>query len=211
MFSMKNDKREKIITAMEQLMCIMPDKEISVNMIAEKAGIGKGSVYYYFDSKDEILDAVIERCYKKAIHEFIGSIPQGAAALERIKRLFYCMIKQEFQDNQKNLILSLHLHESVALHNKMKMMAIQEVSPILTELLIEGCAEGTIRTETPKESAEMIVAVITYFLDNTVFPADWESMQKKLKIFATVLDTSLHAAPGSFDFLWNPDMIRRGL
>lgn len=203
---MKSDKREQILNAMEQLMCIMPDKEISVHLIAEKAGIGKGSVYYYFESKEEILDAVVERSYKKAIHEYFSGIDTEAPALEKIKVLFCSMIKQEFHDNQKNLIRTLHLHENMLLHNKMKLVAIQEVSPILTALLTEGCAEGSIHTDTPKESAEMIVAVITFFLDNTVFSSDDQSMKKKLKIFATVLDTSLHAAPGSFDFLWKSDV-----
>lgn len=39
--------------------------EISVESIARKAGMGKGSVYYYFDSKDEILGNVIERSYRR--------------------------------------------------------------------------------------------------------------------------------------------------
>ncbi|MGN1403810.1 MAG: TetR/AcrR family transcriptional regulator [Ruminococcus sp.] len=200
---MKSDKKERILNATEQLMCVMPDREISVNLIAEKAGIGKGSVYYYFESKEEILYAVIERCYKKAIHEYFGGIQSEASALEKIKVLFQSMIKSEFHDNQKNLIRTLHLHESTLLHNQMKLVAIQELSPIMEDLLIQGIAEGSVYTETPKESAEMIVAVITFFLDNTVFPED-PRMGVKLKIFSNVLDTCLHAAPGSFDFLWEP-------
>lgn len=200
---MKSDKKERILNAAEQLMCLMPDREISVNLIAERAGIGKGSVYYYFESKEEILYAVVERCYKKAIHEYFGGIHTEATALEKIRMLFRSMIKSEFHDNQKNLIRTLHLHENMLLHNKMKLVAIQELSPILEDLLIQGEKEGTIHSETPKESAEMIVAVITFFLDNTVFPED-PGMEVKLKIFSNVLDTCLHAAPGSFDFLWEP-------
>lgn len=201
---MKSDKKEQILNATEQLMCVMPDREISVGLIAEKAGIGKGSIYYYFESKEEMLYAVIERCYKKAIHEYFDGIQSEASALEKIKMLFQSMIKNEFHDNQKNLIRALHLHENMLLHNQMKLVAIQELSPILEELLIQGAAEGTIHSEAPKESAEMIVAVITFFLDNTVFPND-PSMGVKLKIFSNVLDTCLHAAPGSFDFLWDSE------
>ncbi len=201
---MKNDKQERILDAMEELMCCMPDKDISVNLIAEKAGIAKGSVYYYFKSKEDILNAVVSRCYKKAIHEFFNGIQTESSALEKIKLLFRSLIKKEFRNKEQNLILTLHLHEDLQLHNKMKMVAVQEIAPILTALLQEGCAEGSIQTDTPKESAEMIVAVITFFLDNTIFPTDDASMYQKLKIFSNVLDTSLHATPGSFDFLWKP-------
>ena len=52
---MKKNKRELIIDAMEQLMAEIPYSEISVDAIAKQAEIGKGSIYYYFKSKDEIL------------------------------------------------------------------------------------------------------------------------------------------------------------
>lgn len=204
---MKNDKRNQILDAMEQLMETTPDKDISVNLIAKTAGIGKGSIYYYFESKEEILDAVIERSYKKAIHEYLDGIKSETSLLKKIKSLFRSMIQQEFHDKQKNLILTLHLHEDTLLHNKMKLVAIQEVAPVLEELLKQGIQEESIHTETPKESAEMIVAVLTFFLDGTVFSEDDASMQKRLKIFASVLETCLQTEKGSFDFLWNPDVL----
>lgn len=201
---MKIDKRELILNAMEELMEKMPDKDIPVSLITKTAGIAKGGIYYYFSSKEELLDAVVERSYKKAIHEFFGELNSEESALKKIKILFRSMLKSEFSDKQKNLILTLHLHEDIQLHNKMKMIAVREVAPILTALLNQGCAEGSISIEYPSESAEMIVAVITFFLDNKVFPSDNDSMYRKLKIFSSVLDTCLHAEPGSFDFLYEP-------
>lgn len=201
---MKIDKREQILESAQELMCKMPDKDISVNLIARQAGIAKGGVYYYFKSKDEILDAVIEKCYKNAIHEFFRGLDSEGTSLQKIKLLFQSMIKSEFSNKEKNLILSLHLSENMQLHNKMKMIAVQEVSPVLTALLQQGCAEGSIQTEYPKESAEMIVAVITFFLDTSLFPSDNISTYHKLKIFAHVLETCLHAVPGSFNFIFEP-------
>jgi AcrR family transcriptional regulator len=204
---MKNDKKNLILDAMERLMERMPNKDITVSLVAKEAKIGKGSIYYYYNSKEEILDAVITRSYKIAIHEYLKCINSQSTALGKIKLLFQSMIKQEFHDKKKNLILSLHLHENTLLHNKIKLVAIQEVSPILEELLKQGINENSIHTDTPKESAEMIVAVITFFLDSTVFSEKDESVQKRLKIFANVLETCLQTEKGSFDFLWNPDIL----
>ncbi len=204
---MKNDKKTRILDAMEELMSVMPDKEISVNLIAETAGIAKGSVYYYFESKEEILYEVVARCYEKAIHEYFSVIRRETSVLEKMKLLFQSMIRREFHDHQENVIRMLHLHDNMLLHNQMKTVAIREVAPIMEELLVQGTEEGVFRTDTPKESAEMIVAVLTLFLDNTVFPADEEGMQRKLKIFSGVLENCLHASPGSFDFLWRQKAI----
>lgn len=199
---MKSDKRDLILNATKELMTKMPDKEISVGLIAKTAKIGKGSIYYYFKSKEEILYAVIEHCYKRAIHEYFAKIEFESSAMEKIKLLFRSILKHEFQDNQKNLIYTLHLHDDPFLHNKMKLVAVQELSPILEMLLMQGIDEKSIWTDTPKESAEMIVAVLTFFLDNTVIPENNKSIQKKLKIFSNVLDTCLKAEKGSFNFLW---------
>lgn len=199
---MKKDKKELILDSTEKLMYIMPDTEITINMIAKNAGIGKGSVYYYFQSKDEILDAVIERCYKRGLHEYFSDIKVHSTAIEKIRCLFQSIIKKEFHDNQQNLMLTLHLHDDLMLHHKMKLVALEEVSPVLTDLLYQGIEEGTIINDTPEESAEMIVAVITFLFDTSVFPPDDKKYYNKLRIFAKVLETCLQTEPGSFDFLF---------
>lgn len=192
------DKRELIYDTLEELMLTVPFKDISVESIAQKAGIGKGSIYYYFESKDEILDCVIERSYRRAVREYLNNIGTEQSALGRIKELFKSVIKKDFGNSRRNLIVMLHLHDDLLLHNKLKAIAVQELSPILTVLLEQGIEEGSIKMEYPKESAEIIVTVLTVFLDDT---ANTNSALKKLKIFANVLENCLETPKGSFDFL----------
>ena len=197
----KPDKRELIYDAMEELMRTVPFNEISVESIARKAGVGKGSVYYYFDCKDDILNNVIERSFRRAIREYLDNIRFEQTALGCIKQLFRCVICKDFSDSKQNLIITLHLHDDLVLHNKLKSVAIQELSPILTVLLEQGIEEGSIKLDYPKESAEIIVSVLTVFLDNSI--SDSGSVKKKLKIFSNVLETCLHTQKGSFDFLFD--------
>lgn len=197
---MKQDKRDIIYDALEALMCDVPFKEISVEAIAQKAGMGKGSIYYYFDSKDEILDAVIERSFRRAVRGYLENIHYEQTALGRIKELFNSIIRKDFADSRRNLIVTLHLSDDLVLHNKLKELAVQEISPILTVLLEQGVEEGSIKAEYPKESAEIIVATLTVFLDSS--KQDISSVKKKLKIFAGVLETCLKTPKGSFDFLF---------
>lgn len=63
------NKREKILDAMQQLMTTADTRSITVSEIAQKAGIGKGSIYYYFPSKNDILDGVIERAYSRVLEK----------------------------------------------------------------------------------------------------------------------------------------------
>lgn len=60
-------KYYKILDALQELLENRSIQSISVSEIAQKAGIGKGSIYYYFPSKDAILDALVERNYEKTL------------------------------------------------------------------------------------------------------------------------------------------------
>lgn len=192
-----------ILDAAEELMGVMPDSDITVEHIAKKAGIGKGSVYYYFHSKDEIIDEVVVRSYKKALREYFRDIDERQTAIEKIKRLFDSMIKKEFHNNQQNLLIALNIRDNITLRNKMKMAAIETVAPVLAELLDQGIAEGTIKTDMPEESAEMIVATISFLFDTSVFPERDQKLHNKLRLLARVLETCLRAESGSFDFLFS--------
>lgn len=204
---MKADKKELILDAAEGLMMQTSQNDISVSLIAKAAGIGKGSIYYYFKSKEEIMYAVIERGYRKALHEYFSCIDDSLPALDKIKMLFFCSIKREFNDNQDNLFRKLHVNNDVILHNYIKHIAINEMSPVLEKLLLQGIEEGSIHTDTPKESAEMIVAVLTFILDGTIFSNDTITYNK-LKVFANVLNTCISAEKGSFDFLFDIDLLQ---
>lgn len=61
------NKRERILDAMQELMHTAQAQAITVSDIAVKAGIGKGSIYYYFSSKNDIIDGVIERSYSRVL------------------------------------------------------------------------------------------------------------------------------------------------
>ena len=61
-------KYNQILDALQTLMVSKNMQTITVSEIAQTAGIGKGSIYYYFSSKEAVLEALIERNYKKPLN-----------------------------------------------------------------------------------------------------------------------------------------------
>ena len=51
------DKYHQILDALQELLKNKNIQTISVSEIAQTAGIGKGSIYYYFPSKEAIVEA----------------------------------------------------------------------------------------------------------------------------------------------------------
>ena len=65
--AVQSQKYELILDSLQKLLESRNLQTISVSEIAQTAGIGKGSIYYYFPSKDAILDALVERNYEKPL------------------------------------------------------------------------------------------------------------------------------------------------
>ena len=57
----KDDVEKLILNTMEELLMIKSVHDISLAEIAGKAGISKGTLYYHFKNKDEILFAIMDR------------------------------------------------------------------------------------------------------------------------------------------------------
>ena len=62
------NKHDRILDALQTLLRTRSLQTISVSEIAQAAEIGKGSIYYYFPSKDSIFEALIERSYEEPLN-----------------------------------------------------------------------------------------------------------------------------------------------
>ncbi len=57
---LKDSVRNKIISSAKRLFAKRGFKETSMRMIAKEAGITAGNIYRYFDTKDQILEPIME-------------------------------------------------------------------------------------------------------------------------------------------------------
>src|SRR4249919_3121953 len=72
----KEERHRAILDAAERVLLRSPDRVANVAEVADEAGLGKGTVYLYFASKEELLLAVHER----NLDRFFGALD---ALLER--------------------------------------------------------------------------------------------------------------------------------
>lgn len=198
-----NKKKELILDAMQSIMAENKAQTASVQDIANRAGIGKSTIYYYFKSKDDILDAVLERNYSKAIEQSWKLVyTEDMPALTKLKQLFHICAYPHLELRQQEMVSYLHLQESALLHQKFLVMTIEKLTPILTDIIIQGIKEQSIQCHYPDETAEIILSIITFLLDPVIFPTEPEKRYKKLKALSELLEHSMHTLSGSFSFLY---------
>lgn len=198
----KKNKSELILDALQQLMEEKELQNISVSEIAAKAGMGKGSIYYYYPSKDAILDALIRRNYEQPL--------QTAKALTENKNISsftrMAMIFQACRNSSAIFLNNEHLTDTSAqglalLHQKHLNYIISQLKPALAEIISQGIENGEIHFEYPDALAEIALIVLTVKLDNYILPSNRENTEQTLKGLIELLEKGTGLAAGTLDYL----------
>lgn len=193
-------KRELILNALQELLYEGTAGTASVQDIATKAGIAKGGLYYYFKSKEEVLDALVERQYSNVIETCRTKLAAvDAPALEKIKLLLYFYRSTEVD---RAIDVALHEPQNAAIHQKSMAFILQQLSPIVGEILQQGVEEKIFTCDQPEQIAEILLSPIIFLLDPGLFTWTDQEVQLKLKALAQMLEASLQAPINSFAFLY---------
>lgn len=198
-------KRDQILDALHDLLINDNIRHISVSDIAKQAGIGKGSIYYYFSSKDEILDALIKRTYadalalaKELVHQTDLSIftrlSQITNACIAATRNF--LRRSEIVRDQ--LPSTERIYDSAYIHQQFMKYAIVDFKEIYTEIIQQEIDKGTIRVDSAAEIAEIVLIVLTVKIDNTLSPASEDEIAKTLQSMITLIERGTGNSDGAF-------------
>ena len=145
-------KYDRILDALQQLMIDESIQNISVSDIAAKAGIGKGSIYYYFPSKEAILDALIRRNYEAPLQTAklladktdIPPFTRMAMLFQACRSSAAAFLKQGSEKSR-----TITLQESAYLHQKYLNYLISELKPNLAKIIRQGICAGEIHFDFP--------------------------------------------------------------
>ena len=85
--------RDEIISAADALFYASSIREVSVDRIAERAGVTKKTLYYHFKSKDDLVAAYLEARHKPTIERYQSWAGSDGALVDRIERMFLTLAR----------------------------------------------------------------------------------------------------------------------
>ncbi len=195
-------KYDLILDALQTLLQKKDMKTISVQEIARTAGIGKGSIYYYFPSKDKILEALIERSYKKPLELAKNLTTQtDIPALTRMAMLFQACRTSSAEFLRQRKPSTMTGAEKAFLHQTYINYLVTELKPVLTSIIEQGIETGDIKFDYPAALAEIVLIVLTLKLDNTIVPASEEEIAQTIRGLISLLEKGTGNATGVLNFL----------
>lgn len=95
----KEQRRKDIATACADLIHDVGIKKLTVSQVAMTAGIGKGTIYEYFENKDDIVFEIINIHIENYTNEFLETIKDVKTTKEKVFHFF----KFVLEDTPENL------------------------------------------------------------------------------------------------------------
>ncbi len=194
------ERRNEILDAANELFGKKGFDGTSTNDILEKVGIARGTLYYHFKSKEDIMDALIERYNVRilAAAQKIAS-DRSIPVIERILRVV--MALNISSGDGKEIIEHIHRPQNALMHQKTQKAIINGVTPILAGIIRDGIEQGIFTTPYPYECMEMIVAYISMIFDDDMVEMTYEELNNRIRAFAYNLERMLGAESGSLMYL----------
>ncbi|TCS94143.1 TetR/AcrR family transcriptional regulator [Hazenella coriacea] len=190
------ERRNEILDAADELFGQKGFDGTSTNDILEKVGIARGTLYYHFKSKEDIMDALIER-YSVLL---LGAAKEIASdkSIPVIERIIRTVMALNLSGGTSKVIMDhIHKPQNALMHQKIQKVIINGFPPILTEIIREGIEQGMFNTPFPYECMEMVVIYAnTVFDDDMVTMTDEERFSRMLAFICNV-ERLLGAESGS--------------
>lgn len=169
----------------------------STNDILQRVGIARGTLYHHFKSKEEIMDALIERYSDRLLGtaQKVG-VDKTIPLVDRIIRVVMSMNLSG--SSSEEIMEHIHKPQNALMHQKIQKMIVNGLTPILTEIICEGIEQGVFSTPYPYECMEMVVTYANTIFDDDMVEMTNEQRFTRIQAFIFNVERLLDVERGSF-------------
>jgi AcrR family transcriptional regulator len=161
-------RRNEILDAAQRLVYSKGYEQMTIQDILDDLQISKGAFYHYFDSKQALLEALIERIEDEAEQVVLPIVHDpDLNAREKLQRIFD--ILTQWKTAQKDYILALwhvvYRDDNAIFREKGRISGIKRFTPLLTKIIQQGVQEGAMAVSYPDQTGEVILSLVLAFGD----------------------------------------------
>lgn len=171
------ERKNEILDVAERLFCAKGFDNTSTNDILKEIGIARGTLYYHFKSKEDILDAMVERLTNQMVAKAANiALNESIPVLERLTRT---ILSLNVDNELGNMIMEqVHRPQNALMHQKLENVLLGRVNKLITKIAEDGIKQGIMNTDYPAEAVEMIMTY-SYIAFDSMVPYSEEEEYKK--------------------------------
>ena len=193
------ERRGEIVAAARELFQKKDYERTTMQDVMNTLGIAKGTIYHYFKSKEDLLEAVVEN----TVDEYITGMQEllnesEGSALDRMQIL---ITSGDLVEVHEEIYEHLHRPGNIGMHTRQLAATLSRLAPLYASVIQQGCQEGIFQTEHPLECAEFLLASIQFLTDAGFYPWSQEDLMRRAMAIPALVEAQLKAPKGSFDFL----------
>jgi AcrR family transcriptional regulator len=157
-------RRNQILDAALRLVYSKGYDKMTIQDILDQLQISKGAFYHYFDSKADVLQALIERMVVEQMEPLLLSIVRDPhlTALEKLQGYFDTAVS--WKTAKKELMLQLtkvwYSDENALARQKMLGLMVKHVTPLFMQIIHQGAQEGVFTTPYPEYASQVIINLV---------------------------------------------------
>ncbi|MEH7121953.1 TetR/AcrR family transcriptional regulator [Bacillus sp. JJ1773] len=190
------ERRNEILDAADELFGQKGFDGTTTKDILDKVGIARGTLYYHFKSKEDLMDALIER-YNDHLLGVAKEISKDKR-IPIIERIVLVVMSMNLRDgSNKEIMEHIHKPQNALMHQKIQKVIINGITPIMTEIIQDGIEQGMFQTPYPYECMEMVVTYMNTVFDDDMVEMTAEERASRIHAFIFNAERLIGAESGS--------------
>ncbi len=189
------ERRNEILDVAERLFCTNGYDNTSTNDILAEIGIARGTLYYHFKNKEDILDAMIDRILDGIIRK-AGNIALNES-MPVLERLTKTVLAANVDTKTGDMILEqVHKPQNALMHAKMQEKLLSQLVPLFVKIIEDGISQDMMQVDYPEDTIQMLLMYSNTVFDDSI---EYSEEVKKRKVFAFInnVEVLLHMEKGS--------------
>ncbi len=155
-------KRAEILDVAQRLIYTKGYERMTIQDIRSALSMSSGAFFHYYSSKAAVLEALVERIQEGVEAPILAFVddPQ-LSAIEKLKRFFGTLERARVSHQAfiVELVQVWSTDDNVIVREKVEDALARRRAPLLTRIVQQGVAEGSLTTPFPDRAAEIILAL----------------------------------------------------
>ena len=201
-------RREAFVDAALRLTQTKGFEQMSIQDVLDAVDASRGAFYHYFDSKQALLEAMVDRIADGALATVAPVVDDpDLAAIPKLEGFFGGIA--QFKTDRKALMLEFikvwRSDDNAIMREKLRLTLVDRVGAILARIVEQGIREGVFAIDSAAETAAILMMLITGFQDTAtdLFLArqanaiSFEEAERTMTSFTLAVERVLGARKGS--------------
>jgi AcrR family transcriptional regulator len=187
------DVHDAILDAAERLLARYGYKKMTMDDLAREAGIGKGTTYLHFPSKEEVVLRTIDRIVERLLDEIRAIAQSDTSPAEKVRHMLLTRVLFRF-DSVKGYSQGLDdlLRALRPAYLARRQRYFDSEAEVIAKVLRDGCACGAFTLSDPLAAAHTLLLATNSLLPYSLSPRELGKRKEVEAQAGQIADLLLH-------------------